>query len=271
MKQDEQKVDYKDQWLIIIGVPIINLLNYYLTYPAFRFDTHFFITYTIDTVQGYLAWYCCRAVIIQLDKYLSWEKNIIKRMIIQVPLVCITLLGVIIGLTEILNYFATNKPVPAIFYTFDIYIFLIWGFFINVLYLSLYLYNKLNAPLEKAVDGNRIWIRIGKQQHPIDLDKARCFYVDNESVYALLPEGKRHIPGLTLDRIEKRSDPDRFFRANRQFLITRDLVKGIRREENGKLAILLSSYPDFPELIIVSRLRAPVLRQWIGTSPTPVS
>jgi hypothetical protein len=271
MKQNQQKVDYKDQWLIIIGVPVINFFNYYLTYPSFRLDTHFLITYSIDTVQGYLAWYCCRTVIVQLDRYFSWEKNIVKRLIIQVPLVCLTLLGVIIGLTEILNYFATDKPVPAIFYRFDIYIFLIWGFFINVLYLSLFLYNKLNAPLEKAVDTNRIWIRIGKQQHPIDLKKANCFYVDNDSVYALLPEGKRHIPGLTLDRIEKRTDTDRFFRANRQFLITRDLIKSIRREDNGKLAILLSPHPGLPQQIIVNRLRAPVLRQWIDTSPTSVS
>jgi hypothetical protein len=270
MQQEQQKIEYRDRWLIVIGVPVINLLNYYLTYPSIRFDTHFFITYSIDTAEGYLAWYSCRAVIGYLDRHLSWEKNIVKRMVIQVPLVCLTLLAVIIVLTETINFFATDKPVPAIFYTFDIYIFLIWGFFINVLYLSLYLYNKLNAPVERGVAGNRIWIRIGKQQHAVDLDKATCFYVDNESVYAVLPDGKKHIPGYTLDKVEKWADPDKFFRANRQFLITRNLIKSIRREENGKLSVFLAPGNDLPSSIIVSRLRAPALRQWVGTSPTPV-
>lgn len=140
-------MDYNDRWLIVIGVPVINLLNYYLTYPSISFDTHFFATYSIDTAEGYFAWYSCRMVIVYLDRHLSWEENIVKRMAIQVPLVCLTLLGVIIGLTEATNFFAAHKPAPAIFYTFDIYIFLIWGFFINVVYLSLYLYNKLIAPI----------------------------------------------------------------------------------------------------------------------------
>src|SRR5688500_11675364 len=135
MQVEQQKINYKDRWLIVIGVPLITLLNYYLTYPHIHFDTHFFLTYSIDTAAGYFVWYSCRAVIVYLDRHLSWEKNIIGRMIIQLPLVCLTLLGVITALTKTINFAATDKPVPAIFYTFDIYIFLIWGFFINVLYL----------------------------------------------------------------------------------------------------------------------------------------
>ena len=264
MIKEEEKIQYQDKWLIVLGVPLINLLNYYLTYSDIQVDAYFFLIYSIDTIQGYAAWYACRAVIFLLDRYYPWEKSIVKRMILQVPLVCTILLFVIIALTEIVDYIAKDTPVPGVFYTFNIDIFLIWGFFLNVLYLSLYLYNKLNAPLEAVSFGNRIWIKIGKQQHPIDLDKSICFYVEYESVFVLLPEGKQLVPGYTLDKVEKLTDASKFFRANRHFLIGRDLIKSIQREENGKLSVVLLPHAGMPESIIVSRLRAPALEQWIN-------
>lgn len=151
IQQKEQKVDYQDKWLVIIGVPVMNLLYYYLTFPVIRIDSQFFLIYPIDTLQVYLAWYSCRAMILYLDHYFPWKKNIIKRMLIQAPLVFITLRAMIIFFTEVMNNFLPfDKPVATLFYTFDIHIFLIWGFFINVLYLSLYLYNKLTLPIENA-------------------------------------------------------------------------------------------------------------------------
>jgi DNA-binding LytR/AlgR family response regulator len=265
MVKEEEKIQYQDKWLILLGVPLINILNYYLTYPDIRFDTNFFLSYSIDTLHGYAGWYACRAVIFLLDRYYSWEKSIVKRMILQVPMVCIILLLTIVALEAIVNYLTKDTPVPGVFSTFNLHIFLIWGFFLNVLYLSLYLYNKLNSPLEAFPFGNKIWVKIGNQRHPIDLDKSICFYVEYESLFVLSPGGKQLMPGYTLDKVEKLADASKFFRANRQFLIGRDLIKSIRREENGKLSVILLPHADLPESIIVSRLRAPALEQWINT------
>jgi DNA-binding LytR/AlgR family response regulator len=89
--------------------------------------------------------------------------------------------------------------------------------------------------------------------------------VEYESLFVLLPGGKQLMPGYTLDKVEKLADASKFFRANRQFLIGRDLIKSIRREENGKLSVIFLPHADLPDSIIVSRLRAPVLEQWINT------
>jgi hypothetical protein len=51
--------------------PLINVINYYLIYTAKPFGWRTVITYSIDMVQGYIAWLLIRAVILYLDKKLS--------------------------------------------------------------------------------------------------------------------------------------------------------------------------------------------------------
>jgi hypothetical protein len=268
MSSQSHKVNYHDQWLIIIGVPVINLLNYYLTYFVISFNPHFIFTCAIDTAQGYAAWYACRGVIRLLDRYYFWERNIIVRMVMQVPLVCLTLLGVTLTLTKLVALLDGGQSRDAL-YTFDLYIFLIWGFFINVLYLSLYLYGKLIAPHEKYADDHQIWIKNGKDLKQVNLDQASAFIIEHENVYGIWKNTRQFIPGFTLDKIEKRVDQQSFFRVNRQFLIHRKMINDIRKGDNGKLIIELVSYSGLPPSITISRLRANSIRAWLEEVPTP--
>jgi hypothetical protein len=264
MQELAPKVNYNDKWLIIVAVPLINLLNYYLTYPSISFTTIFFLTFTIDTITGYLSWYALRSTILWLDKKIAWEDGIVKRLLYQIPLATISFLVVIVAITELVNFIATDKRVPVSFYTFDLFIFFIWGLFLNVLYLCFYLFQRTELTNRKTeVDPSVIWIKIGRQQKPVNLDGILCFFVEHDSVYAVGPSDKQIVAGFTLDKLEKIIDPSRFFRANRQFLITRSIIKVIRREENGKLSVMLD-HTYLPESIMVSRLRAAALREWVG-------
>lgn len=270
MSSQSQKVNYHDQWLIIIGVPVINLLNYYLTYYNIPLNQHFILTYSIDTIQGYTAWYACRGVIRVLDRFYFWERSVIVRMIIQVPLICLTLLAVILILTWLVNISQLSRSVPEVIYTFDLYIFLIWGFFINVLYLSLYLYGKLIAPHEKYADDHQIWIKNGKDLQQVNLDHASVFFIEHENVYGVWTNARQFIPGFTLDKIEKRVDQQSFFRINRQFLVHRKMIKDIRRSDNGKVILDLLAGAGLPASITVSRLRANSLRNWLEAVPATI-
>ena len=89
-------VRYRDHVFILIAVPLINLLNYYLTYSSIAFTGYFFLTYTIDTLTGFACWYGGRAAIIYFDKKMRWEANLGKRIAIQLPVVCIVILGIIL-------------------------------------------------------------------------------------------------------------------------------------------------------------------------------
>jgi DNA-binding LytR/AlgR family response regulator len=54
-----------------------------------------------------------------------------------------------------------------------------------------------------------------------------------------------------------------FYRANRQFIVTRNVVSEIKPAQNGKLNVLLTVSNGFPNRISVSRLKAAAFREWL--------
>ncbi len=68
----------------------------------------------------------------------------------------------------------------------------------------------------------------------------------------------------SLDDFLKQLDPDLFYRANRQFIISHKAVSDLSMWFDGKLAVNLSV--KTPERIIVSRIRASDFKKWyMGT------
>ena len=64
----------------------------------------------------------------------------------------------------------------------------------------------------------------------------------------------------TMDELTETLDPDRFFRANRQYLIARKAVRDIDLWFNSRLAINLVL--PTAERIIVSKVRATEFKEW---------
>ena len=64
----------------------------------------------------------------------------------------------------------------------------------------------------------------------------------------------------TLDDILAQLDPQMFFRANRQFLISRNAVKDVSVWFGNKLAINLTV--ETPEKVIVSKARVAEFKAW---------
>jgi hypothetical protein len=62
---------------------------------------------------------------------MPYEVNPLKRILIQLFFTSIVGLLIIIVLTELANLIAKDTPVPASFYQYDIFIFLIWFFVLN--------------------------------------------------------------------------------------------------------------------------------------------
>jgi hypothetical protein len=104
---------YKDYKLFLWLIPAINAVNYYLTYTHFHPLWRLFVTYTIDTLLGYIAWLIGRSIIIWLDGKVSYAINPIRRISIQLILTLAAGMGSIILLTELINAIATSKPVPS--------------------------------------------------------------------------------------------------------------------------------------------------------------
>lgn len=259
-------VEYKDGKLILVAVPLINTLNYYLTYDIIRWgQPYLYITFTLDIIEGYIAWWATRAVILVFDKRMPWESHMITRIIIQLPVVIVVLVGVLVLQTELVNFIATDKPIPLDFYTHDIFIFVIWAVFLNFLYMGLYFLRKFQLlHSEKTViDHQDIVIKSGRTRKRIDLKDFKLFYVANDMVYGITGERKIPLAGFTLDKLEKQIDSALFFRANRQTIVTRPVIDQIGTEVNGKLSIQLKDLPETMPDVTISRLRAPAFRQWM--------
>ena len=55
-------------------------------------------------------------------------------------------------------------------------------------------------------------------------------------------------------------DPSRFFRANRQFIISKNAVRDVHLWFNGRLSVNLQI--PVPERIIISKARVSLFKQW---------
>jgi hypothetical protein len=265
--ESNSSVRYRDHVFILIAVPLINLLNYYLTYSSIAFTGYFFLTYTIDTLTGFACWYGGRAAIIYFDKKMPWEANLGKRIAIQLPVVCIVILGIIVISTEFVNYlFRPGKKVPLGFYTHDLFIFLIWALFINILYAGYYFFQRyvtLQQKRDEAVKNNMLLFKTGNMERVIPVSSILCFYISNEIVYCLTQSGKIPAGGYTLDKLEDLLDKKNFFRANRQWLVTQGIVSSIKKEDYGKISINTHSQFSIDSTIPVSRLKAAAFKAWL--------
>lgn len=89
-----------------------------------------------------------------------------------------------------------------------------------------------------------------------------AFFTKEELIYLVEGNGSRWITDFrSLDEIEELTDPRRFFRANRQFLVHRSFIKGYRADDAGKLHLAIAM--GKPPAVLVSKDKAAAFKQWL--------
>ncbi len=91
-------------------------------------------------------------------------------------------------------------------------------------------------------------------------DIAYC-HTANEKVTAYNFEGAAFPLDKTLEALQASLPADEFFRANRQFIISRKAVKDISVWFGSRLSLHLTV--PTPEKIIISKVRVPEFKQWL--------
>ncbi|GEO09255.1 LytR/AlgR family response regulator transcription factor [Segetibacter aerophilus] len=263
------RIVYNDVPLFLLLLPFINALNYYLTYTNISFNWHTALTFTIDTLQGYAAWWTIRSIIIHLDRKLPHQPKPVKRILIQLLVTSMAGLAVIIITTEIINAIAKDTPVPSDFYKYDIFIFLIWFFVINGIYIGLHYYklwheSETQRNHEKRLRKEGFIIKQGKQHLNIPFSEIASVYLAGEYAMLLTVGSKKHLLDQSLDNVEKQLPVEHFFRLNRQHILHRKMITGFERAENGKLNILVvnTHHPSVP--LQVSRTKASAFKAWFN-------
>ena len=96
---------------------------------------------------------------------------------------------------------------------------------------------------------------------PVSMDDVAFFYTCAERVTLTTLAGDSYPVDKTLEALGQQLNMERFFRANRQFIVSRKAVKDIAVWFGSRLALNLSI--DTPERIIISKARVPEFKQWL--------
>lgn len=96
----------------------------------------------------------------------------------------------------------------------------------------------------------------------LPVDDVAYFYSENKVTTAVTFAGRYHVVDLPLSRLEEQLDPDRFFRANRQVLLSVGAIERIEPYFNGKVSVTVR--PPHKEKITVSEERVPLFKTWLN-------
>lgn len=102
----------------------------------------------------------------------------------------------------------------------------------------------------------------GDKLLPLAVTDISYFYIADGIVKAVTSEGKEYVLPQTLDELTECLNPDTFFRANRQYLISKSAVKDIDLWFNNRLAVNLRLAT--PERIVVSKVRVGEFKEWFA-------
>lgn len=89
------------------------------------------------------------------------------------------------------------------------------------------------------------------------------FFSSNNSQTFLYCSGARKFPfDCSLDNLEDRLDPERFFRTSRNSIVNIDAISRISLLSSRKLKIVINEYPDAE--ITVGKERIRLFKKWLG-------
>lgn len=97
---------------------------------------------------------------------------------------------------------------------------------------------------------------------PLSVDEIAYFSIDAGIVKATTLDEKKYIIDEKLEDIEAELNSNQFFRVNRQYIVQRKAIKNLQLYFNGKL--ILNIEPKPAEQIVVSKVKAPQLKNWMN-------
>jgi DNA-binding LytR/AlgR family response regulator len=107
----------------------------------------------------------------------------------------------------------------------------------------------------------RFLISKGDSLIPVNSNDIAYVYTEDKAVMIMTNVGQSYFINYSLDEVEQQLDENEFFRLNRQVISSLGSIAKISNYFNGKLKIELK--PSFGGEILVSRVKAPVFKNWL--------
>ncbi|MEM9327221.1 MAG: LytTR family DNA-binding domain-containing protein [Bacteroidota bacterium] len=103
-------------------------------------------------------------------------------------------------------------------------------------------------------------VHFRQQMHMVEISEVAYFYIKERGVFMKKKDGKEYAIEFFLDDLEQQLNPREFYRANRQFLVSRSCIKVIEPYFNGRL--LLAVQPESPTQVLISKEKATDFKRW---------
>ncbi len=97
----------------------------------------------------------------------------------------------------------------------------------------------------------------------INVQDIAYFYVNNKVTYIKNTKNQDFVLDIKMEDIEKQVAPSQFFRANRQYLVSKRSIQEIEFYFNSKLSLTLQ--PPTPDLVTISKEKTPSFKNWANT------
>ncbi len=107
----------------------------------------------------------------------------------------------------------------------------------------------------------RFLIRLPQQIKAIDVRDVAYFYIESRLTFMQLKSGPSYPIDFSLDQLESRLHPGRFFRLNRQFTICFEAVKQMIPYPKSRIKLVLE--PLAHTEVIVSSERSAAFKDWL--------
>lgn len=107
----------------------------------------------------------------------------------------------------------------------------------------------------------RFVIRVGEHLKSIEISEILFFYSLEKTTFAQTKDGRSHIVDFALDQVAQLTDPNRFFRINRKYLVALDSIRDMIHYTNSRLRLVLMTSDDSD--VVVARERVQEFKAWL--------
>lgn len=119
-----------------------------------------------------------------------------------------------------------------------------------------------NIRLDDRKFKSRFLVKMGEKMMSVETEDISCFMAKSGLVYLLTKGGKKYLMDQTLDEVIKELDPEKYYRANRQYILGYAAIQAIHKF--GKSKLLVETNFEHEEQIVVSSEKATAFKQWLG-------
>lgn len=254
--------------ILLLGITANLLINAVLDYKYQRPLISFSLEEYINAIiAAYVFLKGTRWIARKLDKEVPWAAGVRKRLILQLTL---QLLYIVVALNSLLV--SITYVFYGGFYTWDELVLInvcvvSLTFFFSSIDSGIYFFHNWKTLSKKPgqVAGKSLQISLGKTQHLIKQSDIQLAISISASSYVITSTGKKLLYPKSLDALMSNLEPMHFFRANRQIIVNRIVIKAVKSLEHGKIEVTLRSAQGLPESVTVSRIKAAEFRRWLKT------